>query len=110
MSNFIQLLLPGCKPLENMQEKPKFYNSAILHAITAIVLAIVLALGAAAAAYFLTHHVILWTAIAGGGSAVVVTLLTYIALRCLLGHRNRGPEAPTGALSEATTTSLPSTL
>lgn len=89
MSLSIQLLFPCCHPeikTGEAEKQSRTLASASSHAITALVIALIAGAAAAFGAYLLIQGTFLWTALAGGGMIVATGTISYVFLRCLLGH------------------------
>ena len=85
-----QLLFPCCA--EQVPLHKQGGGSLAAQVITALVLAVILGVGAALATYCLTQGAMMWTVVGGGVGMVVAAPLFYVALRCLYGQKS--PEIP----------------
>lgn len=83
MSTITSLLLPCCSSSDRIQGPTTCCASALTHALTSLVLSIIISLGAVYAAYILMQIPPQTAAPIVGGAACALTLILYISLRCL---------------------------
>lgn len=92
----INLLFPCCDSQDGLRNSKKEggCRSILVHAITALAVALILGTGATLATYFLTKGAIIWSALAGCSTTLVAACAVYVLLRCILGQIVKQVEEP----------------